>query len=156
MLREAIPMERNISFAIVVSVLTMLVVVGCGKSTFQKNEDLQTAAKAGDLKGVVAAIEEGADINFQDYYGRTALIYAAEKGYLDIVKFLVDKGAKVNVQDFTSGTALIVATANGHDKVVMFLLEHGANPRVKGITGSAEDLVNPRDTTLVRALLKKK
>jgi len=40
--------------------------------------------------------------------------------------------------------------------VVMFLLEHGANPRVKGITGSAEDLVNPRDTTLVRALLKKK
>ncbi len=147
-------MKPNQSSAIVLGLLATLVIVGCAKSTFQKNEDLQNAAKKGSLEGVVAAIEEGAEINSQDYYGRTALIYAAENGYLDIVKLLVNKGAKVNVQDYTSGTALIVATAKGHDKVVAFLLEHGANPDIKGITGSAHDLVNPKDTLLVRTLLK--
>jgi ankyrin repeat protein len=149
-------MERNTSYTIVVGLLTVLFLAGCGKSTFQKNEDLQNAAKAGDLKGVMAAIKEGAEINFQDYYGRTALIYAAEKGHLDVVKYLVDKGAKVNLQDYTSGTALIVATANGHKEVVTFLLEHGANPDIKGITGSARDVVNPNDTLLIRTLVKPK
>jgi len=149
-------MERKILSGIIFSFLTVLVITGCGKSTFQKNEDLQNAAKEGNLEGVIAALKEGAEINFQDYYGRTALIYAAEKGYLDIVQFLVDKGANVNLQDYTSGTALIVATANSHEKVVTFLLEHGANPDIKGITGSARDVVNPNDTLLIRTLVKPK
>ena len=54
------------------------------------------ASKEGHLKCVQALIEAGADVNYVDKDGDTALMAAASEGHTEIVKLLVEKGANVN------------------------------------------------------------
>jgi len=58
-------------------------------------------AQLGDVNAVRVLIERGADVNFADPLGRTALIYAASSDLvnLDVVKLLVEHGADVNAKD---------------------------------------------------------
>lgn len=46
------------------------------------------------LKEAVEA--EGLDINYEDIYGRTALMMAADRGDVETVKYLISKGAEPN------------------------------------------------------------
>ncbi len=41
-------------------------------------------------------IEQGAEVNAADKYGRTVLHRAASYGQLDVVKFLIEQGANIN------------------------------------------------------------
>ena len=57
------------------------------------------AAQSGRLAMVKLLIEKGININAQDDYGWTALMFAAKYGHLDTVKLLIAKGANVNTQN---------------------------------------------------------
>jgi len=52
-----------------------------------------------DLTNIDNALAEGADINYQDGYGYTALIYAAYYGYPNIANHLVLSGANVGIKE---------------------------------------------------------
>jgi len=52
---------------------------------------MREAAKTGDLEGVKKHLEAGADINFKDRQGNTALHMAALFGHREIVHFLLEK-----------------------------------------------------------------
>ena len=61
--------------------------------------DLIEASRDGQLDLVKLLLERGGNVNIQDIYGDTALIWASLYGHLDIVKLLLEKGADVNIQD---------------------------------------------------------
>lgn len=54
-------------------------------------------------------VENGANINMQDSFGKTALHYAAEMGKYRCIPFLLQKGASIDVTDSNHKTALDLA-----------------------------------------------
>lgn len=44
-------------------------------------------------------LDNGADINFQDFHNKTSLHYAAKYGHRPVVKILLDAGAVLNLLD---------------------------------------------------------
>lgn len=63
------------------------------------SDKLLNAAKEGNLEEVSKLLDSGANINYEDDYGKTALIKAASNGHPEVVLFLLKKGAKVDILD---------------------------------------------------------
>ena len=61
------------------------------------------------------------DVNIQNEYGDTSLIWAAAKGYEDIVALLLDKGADVSLRSNKELTALDYAQSNENPGVAALL-----------------------------------
>ncbi len=55
--------------------------------------ELIEKAKSGSLEELNNLIEKGADIDKQDNYDRTALIWACYNGQEEVAKLLIEKGA---------------------------------------------------------------
>ena len=58
------------------------------------NEQLFEAVLSNKIKEVKRLIEEGADVNVVNKYGRTALYSASRDGYSEIVKMLIEAGGE--------------------------------------------------------------
>ena len=76
---------------------------GISKKLFSKRaemtgreRELLKASRTGDLKKVKYLVENGADVNALDEWGKTPLYMASYRGHLDIVKYLLENGADVN------------------------------------------------------------
>ncbi|XP_044021455.1 inversin-A [Siniperca chuatsi] len=67
-------------------------------------------------------LEKGADVNFQDEDGRTALSLACEMGHLDVVKLLVQFNADPDISDAWGNSAMMYAAFSGHSQVLEFLV----------------------------------
>ncbi|KAK2713384.1 hypothetical protein QYM36_009299 [Artemia franciscana] len=76
-------------------------------------------------------LKKGADHSFNDWFGKTALHYAAEKGNLDICQILVSYGAKVNCLTSKKLTPLHLATLHNEICVAKYLLKNGADHSLK-------------------------
>ena len=95
---------------------------------FELNHSFIKAVIAGDIESVQVLLKEGANVNFIEGRGDTALLIAVYFGYENMVRFLVDNGANVNfVKDITGDTALHCAANQGYQKIVEFLVDNGAN-----------------------------
>ncbi|MCD8488707.1 MAG: ankyrin repeat domain-containing protein [Desertifilum sp.] len=81
----------------------------------------------GNLQEVQRLIESGKNVNCQDEWGDTPLIFAAIEGYLNIARVLIQAGAKVNLKNKEGMTALMYAIEAGHSEIVGILLEAGAD-----------------------------
>ena len=78
---------------------------------------------------VVALVEVGADVNYQDAHGITPLILAASQPEdIDMARLLLQKGADVDAVDPSGRTALMLAVQAKRSDLVHLLLEHGSNP----------------------------
>ena len=98
------------------------------------NDQLFEAVRKGDVAGVTAALDRGADVNAKFRYGQTALFKAAERGNVQITKILLDHGADVNVKDtFYQATPMTWAIDGKHVEVVRLLLEKGAEEVEDGL-----------------------
>jgi ankyrin repeat protein len=62
-----------------------------------------------DLREISNILAKGANIDYQDYAGYTALIYAAYYGYPKIAQYLVYRGANKNIVEKDGYTALTMA-----------------------------------------------
>lgn len=80
-----------------------------------------------DPEAVKKLIKKHISINTSDNYGKTALMYAAERGQIDVVAALINEGALLNSADNYGDTALINAVKNGHIDIVRVLLEYNAD-----------------------------
>src|SRR5262245_8148474 len=84
---------------------------------------IHDAAKKGDVAGIKAALEAGADVNAEDDQGRqaTALYYAAVEGHLEAVQLLIARGADVNHGALIGGAPIINSVAHKRVEVVQLL-----------------------------------
>jgi ankyrin repeat protein len=87
--------------------------------------DLIEAVQKEDLGRVKKLlIKDGADVNYEDIDGRTALFYARER---TICTFLIEQGANVNYKNKYGSTPLIYAAASFNIETTKLLLSNGAN-----------------------------
>lgn len=80
-------------------------------------ELLLAAAREGNIEGIQAALENGANIDTKDSRGRTALSLAADNNQAALVERLIECGAKVDVKNNNGWTPLMQAAYWGYDEV---------------------------------------
>lgn len=93
-------------------------------------------------------IERGANINAQNTFGKTPLMYAIQFGNLESIKILLEHGADINLATFpektkysetmikaSNRTPLMYAAWHANSEIVKFLLAKGANPNIKDSEG---------------------
>ena len=73
-------------------------------------------------------IEKGANVNFQDKIGYTALMFAAVEGHEPIVQLLSRMGADHHMKSRDGDTASTVAAEEGHWNIVTYLDDFRMNP----------------------------
>ncbi len=96
------------------------------------SSDLLNAVVAGDVAKAAALLNGGADCNYKNEEGTTALMLAAAVGNIAIVEKLIKAGAEVDATDARGWTAMMKALFNheqnrGYPDVVSELIEAGAN-----------------------------
>lgn len=104
------------------------------------NDKLTRTAGHGDLKGVMAAVAAGAEIDYQETAGlvleETALLQATEMAHEQVVEWLLSKKADVNKPN-KQGVTPLIATAQSSEgfKIAKILLAHGADPNRQDAEG---------------------
>ncbi len=104
--------------------------------------DLIKAVRSGYLVEVLAALDAGATVEFNDGQGVPGLPLgiACFMGYPDIVRELVKRGAQVNIADNREPVSpLSMAIRGGKSDVVKLLIELGAEVPAGMNTGLSED-----------------
>ena len=116
-------------------------------------EALHRAAKAGNLKGLEAALAAGAAVNARDDKGWTALMYVVDKGYVLLVEPVLTAQADPDVRAPDGATALFMAVAHGHLEIIPLLMRAGADPTIKGPKGkTATEIAQARYGDLETAI----
>lgn len=88
------------------------------------NSPIILATIKGELEKVHELLHE---MEAQDHFGATSLIWAARKGHFDIVEMLVRAGANLNHQSTTGFTALTYAVHSGNQKIAEMLIQEGSH-----------------------------
>ncbi|UJP11441.1 ankyrin repeat domain-containing protein [Microbacterium sp. KUDC0406] len=96
-------------------------------STQTADEQYLTAAAAGDLDGVRAALADGADKNAVDEEEATAILHAARGGHLDVVRALISEGVDIDAQDQTCSNPFLFGCINDQLELVTIMAEAGAD-----------------------------
>src|SRR5712691_7838752 len=118
--------------------------------------ELMVRARDGDTRSVELLLAAGADPNYRNRVGQTAVMWAADRGQVDSVKVLLAKGAAVNVADSTGRTALLLAVLGNHPATAQVLIEKGADVNARTIEGSILDHAATAGLTNVVSILLEK
>jgi len=87
---------------------------------------LLQAAKKGHLKVVRLLLAHGANVNFHDVTGYSAIIASAGRGDIQMTRLLLARGANVN-DDWRFGSPLSCAVGRGRLPLVKLLVQAGAD-----------------------------
>ena len=120
----------------VILILALLPYIAIAGATATLDQQLIEAAARGELALVKTLLDQGADLNTKDEYGRTALTEAAGRGDLETVRLLLDKGADLNTNASSGWPALTEAAGRGDLETVRLLLDKGAPVDAKDRNGS--------------------
>ena len=81
-------------------------------------------------------LENGADVNFRDLHGKTALMHACERCSVEMARILIDHGADLNAQcQLARKTALMYAVTRQTRPVLQLLLDRGADVNLRNVDG---------------------
>ena len=89
---------------------------------------LEEAAACGNFLTVQLLLRFGADPNYRDRGGWSAIHWAAEEGHLEVVRLLLKDGANVNAVSSYGTSPLHCAANGGQNNIVSLLLQQGADP----------------------------
>jgi uncharacterized protein len=112
--------------------------------------ELHAAAWSGDLPLVSSLLEAGADPNWKDSIGETALFGAAAWGHASVVTYLISRGAEVNIQEQSGLTPLHWAASHGNAATVQALITAGAKIDGKKTTWRCAPLTMRESTRTTR------
>lgn len=98
---------------------------------------------------VLWAKEQGADVNFKDYYGNTPIFNQASSRNGD-VQLLIDLGAEVNVAQEDGTTPLHLAALYGRVNAVKALLKAGVDVNIKTGRMTRPGFLTPLEETLLQ------
>ncbi len=126
------------------SVVKLLLEKGANPNSRSYEEDssvLSYAYRVRNLRLLKMLITHGANVNFENAWGRFILYFAASNGELEIAKLLIENGADVNKQNFEGESALMGASSNGEVSTLNLLISNGATINLKNLKGkTAYDL----------------
>jgi ankyrin repeat protein len=135
---ERAPGRQSMRSAVAAALVAFLVMVSPALAV-ELNDRLWVSASIGDIEGVKAAIEDGADV---DYYATpfkdsrmSTLQVAAMNGHADVVALLLKRGANINIVDNSGDTPLITASMHNKNNVIEVLVAAGADVRRPGTYG---------------------
>uniref|UniRef100_F7A6C5 Protein phosphatase 1 regulatory subunit 12B n=1 Tax=Ciona intestinalis TaxID=7719 RepID=F7A6C5_CIOIN len=97
------------------------------KVKFHDGAVFLAACSSGDLDEVQALLDKGADINFANVDGLTALHQACIDDNLDVVEFLVEHGTDIDQEDNEGWTPLHAAASCGFMDIARYLVDNHAN-----------------------------
>ncbi len=101
--------------------------VNSERTQINKNSLLLEASFWGHFEIVKFLVENGANINYKNYYGNSALMCASENNELEIIHFLLENGADINIKNDYNETPLIGSIMGNKLDAMKLLLENGAN-----------------------------
>ncbi|XP_059158977.1 ankyrin-3-like [Physella acuta] len=90
-------------------------------------------------------VTRGAEVNYKDDDGMTALHHVVENNCFEKVKILVQNGADTNAQKLYGKAPLHLATLGGNIEIIQLLLQNDADPQLQDSDG---------DTPLIIAVRK--
>lgn len=127
-----------------------------GMKYTDRQKELITAARIGDLEAIRSMIDRGDAIDCELKYGSSALMIAASRGNEAVVRLLAAHGAKVNRRNKFGATALLEACEKGHTDVIRALVELGADVNMPHNNGNTVLLsaTSRRDIKVIRVLLE--
>jgi ankyrin repeat protein len=82
---------------------------------------LITAVNNKNFDAAKVLLQHGADVNWQDGFNTTALMYAASIGNVAITRLLLNKGADIKHKDTRGNDAISAAKQGKHNDVVELL-----------------------------------
>ncbi|XP_077121481.1 protein phosphatase 1 regulatory subunit 12A isoform X1 [Ranitomeya variabilis] len=97
------------------------------KVKFDDGAVFLAACSSGDSDEVLKLLDRGADINYANVDGLTALHQACIDDNLEMVKFLVENGASINQPDNEGWIPLHAASSCGYLDIAEYLISQGAN-----------------------------
>jgi ankyrin repeat protein len=99
-----------------------------------KSSPLMTVAGEGETQLVRLMLAAGADVNYADSVGNTAIAQAAYNGHLTTVKTLLKAGANVNIEP--RGRSLLMHIVQGNDLMLaQVLIAAGADVNFRDAAG---------------------
>nr|XP_046234667.1 protein phosphatase 1 regulatory subunit 12A isoform X5 [Scatophagus argus] len=105
------------------------------KVKFDDGAVFLAACSSGDTEEVLRLLDRGADINYANVDGLTALHQACIDDNVDMVTFLVEHGAGVNQPDNEGWIPLHAAASCGYLDIAEYLISQGANVGVVNSEG---------------------
>ncbi|NXC09225.1 MYPT1 phosphatase, partial [Orthonyx spaldingii] len=97
------------------------------KVKFDDGAVFLAACSSGDTEEVLRLLERGADINYANVDGLTALHQACIDDNVDMVKFLVENGANINQPDNEGWIPLHATASCGYLDIAEYLISQGAH-----------------------------
>ncbi len=92
--------------------------------------NLFNAIRNNDLPNIQNLLANGANVNAQDNYGYTPLLFATFHNRLEIIILLLENGADANIPDNSGNTPLLRATWRNNLEAIKILLAKGADPNI--------------------------
>ena len=105
-------------------------------SKFERNAPLALAAKNGHERVVKLLIRNGANLDYRDCSGNTALYYAVYAGHERVVELLLDNEPDLDIRGYGLPTPLKVASEKGYEGIIKLLLKHRASLDTRDQPGS--------------------
>lgn len=117
---------------------------------------LMIGAWEGKLDLMRLFISRGADINFRNANGETAIALAAWRGHRAVVEWLLERGARINAPK-RQWSALHYAVFAGHAELADYLIAQGADINAQSTNGSSVLMmaVYEGHQSLARTLIEK-
>lgn len=119
-------------------IIKHLLQAGANPNLFHQNESSPLmVAVLEEQAEVLQLLMEAPSTNLdqQDRYGATALMYAVRMGKEKPVRYLLKAGADPNLRDIEGETALMYAVGTQNKEVIQALLEGGAEVALKNFDG---------------------
>ena len=99
---------------------------------------IHDAAEEGDLAGVQAELDKGADVNAKSNHvsnkGWSPLYFASRNGHKEVAELLLSNGADVNAKNDRGSTPLLASVQRGRKEIAELLIANGAD--VKDTNGT--------------------